>query len=117
MTNAKSQKEIRQIVDAYFHQTPHRVTLNMAGNIASLEICYTDFKPTRQVRRELEDLIPNLDTCTLYREFSPEVESDAIDEANTKYNNIYIKDERSGEFIPTAIGIMIEEILFNRCLV
>ena len=114
MKNAKSQKEIRQIIDAYFNGIPHRVTLNMMGHIANAEICYTDFKPTRQVRRELEDLIPNLDACTLYRDYSPEVESDAIDEAN-QYGNIYMKEEATGEYLPTSIGILIEEVLMNRC--
>lgn len=116
MTNAKTQKEIRNIIDAYFNGIPHRVTLNMNGHIADAEICYTDFKPTRQVRRELEDLIPNLDTCTLYRDYSPEVECDAIDEASNQHKNIYIKDKATGEYTPTSIGILIEEVLMNRCL-
>lgn len=116
MTNAKTQKEIRSIIDAYFNGKPHRVTLTMTGHIADAEICYTDFKPTRQVRRDLEDLIPNLDNCTLYRDYSAEVESDAIDEANNQHRNIYIKDEATGELTPTSIGVLIEEVLINRCL-
>lgn len=112
----KNQKEIRQIIDAYFNNIPHRVELHMTGNIADVEICYTDFKPSRQVRRELEDLIPNLDICTIYREFSPEVESDAIEDANNKYNTIYIK-EKNGEYTPTSIAVMIDEILFDRTFV
>lgn len=117
MTNAKTQKEIRNIIDAYFNGIPHRVNLTMTGNIANAEICYTDFKPARQVRRDLEDLIPNLDTCTLYRDYSPEVECDAIDEASNQHKNIYIKDEATGELAPITIGILIEEVLMNRCFV
>lgn len=116
MINAKTQKEIRAIIDAYFNDIPHRVTITMAGTIADAEIIYTDFKPKRQVRRELEELIPNLDECTLIREYSPEVESDAIDIANTNYPTIYIKNKERGDFVPTSISVLIDEILMGRTI-
>lgn len=114
MTHTKITNEIKQVVAAYFNGTQYYLEVHTYGKLADLTIHYTDFKPTRQVRRDLEDLIPNLDQCTLVRSYSPEVMAEAIDLVGYTCKDIYIKNEQSGEYEQTTLPILLEQELFGR---
>jgi len=102
--------ELQNIIADYFGQTEHSANINMMGSIALIDITYTDFKPERQVRRDLEELIPMSIINIEQRRYSPQSINKALQSLLSVDCNI-IADERQ---IP--IFVYIEEQLFQKDL-
>lgn len=113
----KTKKEIENTIAAYFHGVEHTSRVTMNDILADVDLCYTDFKPARQVRRELEDLVPNMVHCEICREYSDEVSCEAIERICSDYPTLYYKDEYTGEMIETNIGLLMESALFDKSFV
>lgn len=113
----KTKKEIENTIAAYFHGVEHTSKVNMNGILADVEIGYTDFKTARQVRRELEDLVPNMVHCEICREYSDEVSCEAIEQVGNDYPTLFIKDEITGEYIETNISLLMESALFDKSFI
>lgn len=113
----KTKKEIENTISAYFHGIEHTAKVCMNGIMADVDLCYTDFKPARQVRRELEDLIPNLVHCDICREYSDEVSCEAVEQVNIEYPTLFIKDEATDEYKETNIYLLMECALFDKSFV
>lgn len=113
----KTKKEIENTIAAYFHGINHTAKVNMNGILADVDISYIDFKPARQVRRELEDLIPNMVHCEIWREYSVDVSCEAVEQVNNDYPTLFYKDEYTGEMVETNIGLLMESVLFDKSFV
>lgn len=84
--------EVLKRIDAYFGEAQHEVRMYEAGDMLSIEITYTDFKPKREVRRAIEDISPRIDIEVLTRHFSSEAYADIILEVLAP-EEIYVKTD------------------------
>ena len=85
----------------------------MCGKLAYVELSYYDYKPVRKVRRELEDLIPNLDDISICRNYSDETISKIFDELVVENPDIYVP-EKDGTLRKTSLFNMMEEKMLFR---
>lgn len=108
-------KDVEKKIEEYFNGVEHKVSVTMMGRTADADISYVDFKPTRKVRRELEDLIPNLEIMSLDRTYSKEQYLNIIDEIASQSREIYVK-EADGTLKPTDLMLLLEEELYCRTL-
>lgn len=73
MVQTQTKTEVANILDAYFHDAERHLNIyeiTLVGNLIDLDITYYDFKPIKQVRRELDELFPNLNALSISRAFS-----------------------------------------------
>ena len=102
--------EVRQ----YLGDSIIKVSVTMIGRFAVTDIVYRNFKPKRTVRRDLEDLIPNIEIDSIERIFSKDAQWEAIDELMNEGVEFYIMSD--GKLISTTLALLVSEVLHNRTL-
>lgn len=102
--------EVRQ----YLGDSIIKVSVTMIGRFAVTDIVYRDFKPKRTVRRDLEDLIPNIEIDSIERIFSKDAQWEAIDELMNEGVEFYIMSD--GKLISTTLALLVSEVLHNKTL-
>lgn len=105
---------VEDVVRQYLGESATKVNVKMIGRLAVTSITYKDFKPKRVVRRELEDLIPNIEIDTIERTFSSAAQYQAIDEMIYEGVDIYIMSD--GKLISTTLALLVNEALYNKDL-
>lgn len=84
--------QIEQQIHEYFGNIEHSVSVLMMGRIAHTEVRYVDFKPLHHVRRDLEQMFPNLDLSSLTRGFSTDSYFAIFDEMMTANEEVFVYD-------------------------
>lgn len=107
--------EIERLVKEYLGKYLYKLDVTLFGTTAIVNVEYRGFKPTRTVRRELEDLIQNMSEINVVRSFSPESYSQALEELSHEDPEVYVKDA-DGALRPSTIMVMLEERLYSRTL-
>ena len=102
-----SEQQATQIIRDYLGENLRHLSISRYGRTLCADITYVDFKPERQVRRHLEDLIPNLDFSQLDRDYSNDIIVDAIYADQTV---LYVR-EPDGTLHPTTAADYIIELL------
>ena len=108
-------REVEERINEYFGGAKHSVTVNMVGRTAVVSIKYEDFRTMKRVRRDLEDMIPNLEIINIEREFTDEAYLRVVHELLDKETEIYVK-EGDGTLKATNIGLLLDEELMYRDL-
>lgn len=75
MENLISKEQVEQQLAAYFHDEERRnntYNITIVGHLLNLEVDYYDFKPIKQVRRDLDAMFPNLNSLAITRYFTSE---------------------------------------------
>lgn len=83
MENLISKEQVEQQLAAYFHDEERRnntYNITIVGHLLNLEVDYYDFKPIKQVRRDLDAMFPNLNSLAINRYFTSETIGDVITE-------------------------------------
>jgi len=69
----------------------YTMSINMAARMAEVELSYADFKPQRQVRADLESIIPNLLLVSIKRTYTEKAWVSAIQQMNEDESEIYVE--------------------------
>lgn len=85
------------------------ISVRTVGTRLVANLCYEDFKPIKEVRRVLEDMIPNLEFGEITRDYSEHCAYVAMVEWG---NDVYLKDA-GGCLRPASILELVEEVLHN----
>lgn len=83
MVKLQTETEVEQQLAAYFHDEERRnnnYNITIVGHLLNLEVDYYDFKPIKQVRRDLDAMFPNLNSLAITRYFTSETIGDVITE-------------------------------------
>lgn len=109
--------EMERKLEGYFAEsnTKCTVSVSLAGRIADATIYYDDFKPTRVVRREIEDYFPDINISEIHRCYSNEAKHVIMQELLDEDIEIFLP-YNDGSLRPLCIGELIEERLFHRTL-
>lgn len=102
-----SEQQATHIIREYLGQHLRHLSISRHGRTLCADVTYTDFKPEREVRRHLEDLIPNLDFSELDRDYSNDIIVDTIYSDQTV---LYVR-EPDGTLHPTTAADYITELL------
>lgn len=73
MVQTQTKEQVAHQLDAYFHDAESHLNIyeiTLVGNLIDLEITYYDFKPIKEVRRDLDAMFPNLNALSISRAFS-----------------------------------------------
>lgn len=92
MENYLSVEQVKEKLAAYFHDdgrnNSYRITT--LGNLIDLEIEYYNFKPIKVVRHDLDEMIPNLNSLSIFRGLPVElVGEDLLENNMEEYNEKY----------------------------
>lgn len=109
------ERVVTERIKDYFGEREYEANVTMIGRMADVSISYEDFKPTRKVRRELEDMMDNVEITSLERRYSERTYLKTLDELMSEGREIYIKED-DGSLKKTSITMLIEETLYHRTL-
>lgn len=105
----KNEKEAKQIICDILGKNLARLSVSSFGRRLYADVQYTDYKPERVVRGEIEEAIPNLIVESISRDYSPEHVLDAMTEDRTP---IYIEGV-NGRLDKTTPGEYIYELMMD----
>lgn len=100
-------EQAREFIKEYIGENLRNLSISHNGRRIYADIYYVDFKPEREVRRHIEDAIPNIYIQEIERDYSDEHVTEALIESNL---TIYIKEE-DGCLRPTTPGDLIYELM------
>lgn len=100
-------EQAREFIKEYIGENLRNLSISHNGRHIYADIYYVDFKPEREVRRHIEDAIPNIYIEQLERDYSDENVAVALMESNL---TIYIKED-DGCLRPTTPGDLIYELM------
>ena len=107
---------VKQIVSEYFVNNKYELNVEMRGERAVIQLSYIDFKPTRVVRTELENLIGNIELEILKRDYSFEAIHDACDEIVTSDQKFYVVIPGSNDMKQVSLYSIIDNMLYYRTI-
>lgn len=107
--------DIETKIKEYFGETDCSVQIFMVGSIADAIISYKDFKPVRQVRRELEDAFPDLNIGEIHRSYSNSSRLAVMQELLDADEQIFLP-YADGSLRPICLNELVEERLYHRIL-
>lgn len=105
--------DMERKISAYFGEAKSNVNVALVGRIADAVIHYTDFKPVRMVRKEIEDLFPDVCVSEIHRDYSNEAMLQAMTELVYEDLEIFLPYS-DGSLRPISIGELLQEKLFHR---
>lgn len=108
-----SPEEITSKVEQYFAGTTHTVKSHTYGKNVELEIDYADFKPTKVVRNDIEDMASNVEVTSIQRGYSRHYLIMALMECINEGKEIYEKMP-NGTLVPVTIYDTLTECLKYR---
>ena len=100
-------EQAREFIKEYIGENLRNLSISHSGRRIYADIYYVDFKPEREVRRYIEDAIPNIYIEEIERDYSDENVTAALMESNL---TIYIKEE-DGCLRPTTPRDLIYELM------
>lgn len=100
-------EQAREFIKEYIGENLSNLSISHNGRRIYADIYYVDFKPEREVRRHIEDAIPNIYIEEIERDYSDENVTIALMESNL---TIYIKED-DGCLRPTTPGDLIYELM------
>lgn len=100
-------EQAREFIKGYIGKNLSHLSVSHNGRRIYADICYVDFKPEREVRRHIEDAIPNIYIEQIERDYSDEHVTEAIMESDL---TIYIKED-DGCLRPTTPCNLIYELM------
>lgn len=100
-------EQAREFIKEYIGENLRNLSISHNGRRIYADIDYVDFKPEREVRRHIEDAIPNIYIEQLDRDYSDENITEALMESNL---TIYVKED-DGCLRPTSPGTLIYELM------
>lgn len=106
----KNEKEAKQIICDMLGKNIMSVSVSSFGRRLYADVQYSDYKPERTVRREIEDAIPNLMVESISRDYSSEHIADALLEDKTV---IYV-ESIDGRLDKTTPSAYVYELLMER---
>lgn len=106
----KNEKEAKQIICDILGKNLVRLSVSSFGRRLYADVQYTDYKPERVVRSEIEEAIPNLIVECISRDYSPEHIVEALVEDQTP---IYI-ESIGGRLDKTTSGAYVYELLMEK---
>ena len=109
-------ESVAEKIKTYFGTVENSVEVSMMGRIPIVEVHYVDFKPTKQVRRDLESLFNDVDIRSLTRGYSRDSILNVVDEMMESYQDIYVLSDDSSALRRTNFREIIEETLYLRNL-
>ena len=103
---------LREKLLAYFGGSANTIKVEMQGRIVCLDIVYTDFKPKSVVMREIAEMIPMADICSLERVYSDKALLDEVKAMMYECVSVWVEEEE-GRLRKVDMGIYVEERLFD----
>lgn len=99
--------QARDFIQEYIGDNLRKFSIDNVGRTIHVSIYYYDFKPEREVRRHIEDTIPNIQIESLEREYSSD---NIVEELMSSELSVYVKED-DGCLRPTTACDMIYELL------
>lgn len=110
-------EEIECIIDSYFKDTKHVSEVKMCGDCADIVIHYTDFKSARDVRRYVDDNVPNADSISVIRDFSGKAVSLAINIIEESKKRLFIVNDETGAMEELSLRSLLRMALYDKEIV
>lgn len=109
-------EDIRKRIEDYVGKDNiESLFVNMVGNGFTAELKYVDFKPSKVLRREFDNVFPNVEFTVLHRGFSYESYMKLLQEMFENDEEIYVK-KSDGTLRPMSISMCLNERLHNRVM-
>lgn len=99
--------QARDFIQDYIGDNLRKFSIDSVGRTIHVSIYYYDFKPEREVRRHIEDAIPNIQIESLEREYSSD---NIVEELMSSDLSVYVKED-DGCLRPTTACDMIYELM------
>lgn len=113
LTVTYPERDVENKIKEYLGESARSVNVVMVGRMACVNITYEDFKPVRRVRRDIEDMIPNVEIEHVERLYSKDRYLKVIEELSLKNVEIYVK-ESDESLKKTNFALLLEEELMFR---
>lgn len=105
-----SEQKAREIITEYMGESIHTLTISTIGRELFVHLFYIDFKPTREVQRHLEDMIPNITFDEIGRDYSTKWMNEGLELTDELFPEIYVK-EADGCLRPASPLFLVLETL------
>ncbi len=102
-------------IASYFGDAKCNVNVSLVGHIADVAINYIDFKPVREVRKDIESQFPDVTVSEIHREYSDAALLSMMRELVNEDPEIFLPYS-DGSLRPICLGELLQERLFHRTL-
>ena len=102
-------------IAAYFGDAKCCVNVLLVGKIADVAISYYDFKPVRDVRKEIEAKFPDVTVSEIHRQYSDDAMLSMMRELVSEDPEIFLPYS-DGSLRPLCLGELLQERLFHRTI-